>query len=87
MTDIPDVKEFYGLAAAALRGPTREMVERMRGEWERIMDSHGKVEGFLCRCGRRSYNASAFCPACGEPKTDKAVDFLWKRWKEAVKNA
>ena len=28
-----DTLEALDLALAALRGPTREMVERMRGEW------------------------------------------------------
>ena len=28
------INEALDLALAALRGPTREMVERMRGEWE-----------------------------------------------------
>ena len=79
------VTATYVMALAALRGPTREMVERMRGEWERIVDSHGEVEGFLCRCGRRSYSASAFCPACGQPKTDKAVDMMLERL-EALKD-
>ena len=35
MTDIPEVKEFYRMAAAALTPPTQEQVEKMwRGEWE-----------------------------------------------------
>lgn len=35
MTDIPAVKEFYRMAAAALATPTQEQVEKVwRGEWE-----------------------------------------------------
>ena len=35
MTDIPEVKEFYRMAAAALTPPTQDQVEKMwRGEWE-----------------------------------------------------
>ena len=35
MTDIPEVKEFYRMAAGALTPPTQEQVEKVwRGEWE-----------------------------------------------------
>ena len=35
MTDIPEVKEFYRMAAVALTLPTQEQVEKVwRGEWE-----------------------------------------------------
>ena len=79
MTDIPDVKEFYGLSAAALRGPTREMVERMRGEWVRH-------EGYdeCASCSEKTIYGHNFCPHCGEPKTAAAVDMMLERWKEAV---
>ena len=70
----------------ALRGPTREMVERMRFPWERIADAYGNTEGFLCECGHMDNSASNFCRYCGLPKTDEAVDILWQRWKEALDN-
>ena len=69
------------LALTVLRTHTREMVERMRGEWERIVDGYGKTEGFLCKCGCQSYSASKFCPSCGQPKTDEAVDMMLERRK------
>ena len=69
---------------AALRFPTREMVERMRFPWERIADAYGNTEGFLCECGHMDNSASNFCRYCGLPKTDEAVDILWQRWKEAL---
>ena len=82
---------------AALRGPTREMVERMRGEW--IGDNEEKVETIdgsptksatCSNCGNwlvgsDEYScAGYFCPACGAPMTDEAVDMMLERWKEAV---
>ena len=76
----------YVAALAALRGPTREMVERMRGEWRQI---HGLAEYYCSRCGEEfethSYDKDKyqFCPHCMAPMTDEAVDILWKRWKEA----
>ena len=56
---------------AALRGPTREMVERMRGEWQSI---HGLSEYYCSRC-KEKYQ---FCPHCMAPMTDKAVDIRLK---------
>ena len=87
MTDIPDVKEFYGLAAAALRFPTREMVERMRGEW--IIEDAGKGDRrkkcSLCDTPISGWwGRDKFCAECGAPMTDEAVDMMLEKWKEAV---
>ena len=72
----------------ALRFPTREMVERMRGEWK---NSYPLIECQVCgeiysRCGGNEGKPFDFCPACGSPMTDEAVDILLKRWKEALKD-
>ena len=84
--------ELLKAGLTALRGPTREMVERMRGEWmfpifadqQDTNDPHcqcsecGSIETPLAR--------HRFCPACGSPMTDEAVDMMLERWKEAVDN-
>lgn len=58
---------------------TREQVEKMRGEWEEER-YRGKLEGWQHReCGRHTTEKSQWCPKCGSPMTDKAVDILWKR--------
>lgn len=84
--------EALDLALTALRTPTREKVERMRGEW--IHDGpefEGGTDWYHCsKCGVKEtgvYVQSNFCSICGQPKTDKAVDIMMERWKEAVKNA
>lgn len=42
MTDIPEVKEFYRMAAVALTLPTQEQVEKVwRGEW---INTNNEVE-------------------------------------------
>lgn len=86
MTDIPDVKEFYGLSAAALRGPTREMVERMRGEWKHYLPplGAGNVQCRCTKCGRTPDVGTPFCAWCGSPMTDEAVDMMLEMWKEAL---
>lgn len=69
-----------GMALSALRPVSREQVEKVwRGEWERITDPYGKLEGFLCKCGTQTYSASNFCPHCGGAKTDEAVEMVMDR--------
>ena len=77
------------LAISSLRAPTREQVEKMRGEW---INKHSAFDHkiFICaKCGKQisiqGENLS-FCPACGAPMTDEAVDMMLRRWKEAFDN-
>ena len=72
--------EALDLALTALRGPTREMVERMRGEWVRH-------EGYdeCANCSEKTIYGHNFCPRCGQPKTDEAVDMMLKRMEEIYK--
>ena len=70
----------------ALRGPTREMVERMRGEWEPFGGKY--ISRKKCsRCGwdgQEHIKFYSWCPACGAPMTDEAVDMMLEKWKEAI---
>ena len=73
-----DVKEVYEMLKAglsALRPVTREQVERVwRGEW---IDCSN---GWMCsRCEHDNTYAKPFCPNCGAPMTDKAVDMVMER--------
>ena len=80
------VTATYVMALAALRGPTREQVERVwRGEWQVCFEEwqNHRVEGEQCsKCGFQNYGPSNlynFCPKCGSPMTDKAVDMVMER--------
>lgn len=88
-------KEVSLLALAALREPTGEQVEKMRGEW--IGDNEEKVgtidgvpvKSATCSvCGNwlvgsDEYDCSGhFCPACGAPMTDEAVEMVIERMEE-----
>lgn len=87
----PDYEAFK-VAISALNSPTREIVEKMRGEWiedegENLMHTE-KI--YLCsRCNNfeawGETEKTNFCPACGAPMTDEAVDMMLKRMEEIYK--
>ena len=67
---------------AALNPITREQVEKMRGAWIEVSDVDGCTWSKCSGCGEdldSLEDAYDFCPYCGDPMTDKAVDILWKR--------
>lgn len=91
-----DYQETFKMAASALRPITREQVEKVRGEWididgERVpVDKYGQPFGWAkCSACGEYLTASDeypcighFCPACGSPMTDKAVETIMKRMEE-----
>ena len=85
-------KEMAEIALSALRPVSREQVEKMRGEWiddgEKVpVDENGCPRDWAkCSvCGEyltasEEYDCTGhFCPACGSPMTDKAVDMVMER--------
>ena len=76
------VLNFINAAISALKGPTREQVEKMRGEWIGMTDDDGCTWYECSRCEYDLDNVedpNHFCPACGAPMTDKAVDMVMER--------
>ena len=81
--------EALKVALFALRGPTREQVEKVwRGEWE--------PGNPICPiCGKNKFDGldadiwadwmPNFCPHCGAPMTDKSVDMVMERLEEICK--
>ena len=85
------IRDAFTLALSALRPVSRERVEKVwRGEW--IWDTSGLYPKPVCsKCGEEPYRRSNhtsdlpnYCPKCGAPMTDEAVDMVMERWKEAV---
>ena len=73
------------MALAALRPITREQVEKVwRGEWiDRRALNDAPVE--CSNCGEWVYGKlqdANFCPFCGVPMTDEAVDMVMERLEE-----
>lgn len=69
-------------AISALKGPTRERLENVwRGEWTGIPNM-GVYDIACSKCGYSTgirFWSSDFCPNCGSPMTDKAVDMVMER--------
>lgn len=70
---------------------SRERVEKMRGEWMfPIFVGRKDANDPRCQCSEcgsieTPLTRHRFCPACGAPMTDEAVDILFKRL-EAMKD-
>ena len=70
------------VAISALRGPTREQVEKMRGEWiiEDAGDGDRRKKCSLCNQPISGWwGRDRFCANCGSPMTDEAVDMVMER--------
>ena len=87
----PTEVEAAKMAITALRPVSREQVERMRGEWMfPIFGDQQDANDPRCQCSKcgsieTPLARHRFCPACGAPMTDEAVDMVMKRW-EALKD-
>ena len=82
-----EAMEALKIAILALRPVSREQVERMRGEWmHEEAQSNNSVTGYFklpececSNCGCIVQQEANFCPHCGEPKTDEAVQMVMER--------
>ena len=85
--------EVLVMAMNSLRPITREQVEKMRGEWITKHYVDGILEGTnfdeCSKCGYQRVFENPelktkymFCPGCGAPMTDKAVDMVMERLEE-----
>lgn len=82
-------REALSVALAALRGPTREQVEKARAGCEycekhkinlvRIEMNYNDSPGSPKRLNPT--RVPKFCPMCGSPLTDEAVDIVIERLK------
>lgn len=77
-----DYQETFKMAASALRPITREWLEKVwRGEWVGV-PSMGVYDTVCSKCGYSTgirFWSSDFCPNCGAPLTDEAVDMVMER--------
>ena len=73
---------------SALRPVSREQVERIRGEWMfPIFGDQQDANDPRCQCSKcgsieTPLARHRFCPSCGAPMTDEAVEMVMERMKE-----
>ena len=77
--------ELEKVKIKALRPVSRERVEKVwRGEW---VNTNKEVEQ-MCKCSKCGYPISyfwsrtQFCPNCGAPMTDEAVEMVMERLEQ-----
>lgn len=78
--------EAFDMAFSALRPITREQVEKVwRGEWMfPIFADQKDAKDLRCQCSEcgsieTPLARHRFCPSCGAPMTDEAVDMVMER--------
>ena len=74
---------------SALRPVSREQVEKVwKGEWEHpgYYDDGGSFVHDCSKCNTPSTDEYWFCPYCGAPMTDEAVEIVMERM-ETINNA
>ena len=88
MVDYSKIIETLEFAATALRPVSREQVEKVwKGAWKY---SHTSATDHFAvvkcsKCGHEAYAMALhviegnFCPACGAPMTDEAVEMVMER--------
>ena len=80
--EMPKYLQALHIAISALRPITREQVEKVwRGEWEGV-PRLGVYDMACSKCGfcpGMRFYSSDFCPNCGAPMTDEAVDMVMER--------
>ena len=85
-----EIVEDGNFALTALRPVSREQVEKVwRGEWIGMTDDDGCTWYECSRCEHdldSLEDPNHFCPACGAPMTDEAVEMVMERL-EALKDA
>lgn len=85
--DVRDYNALIDFIESALRPVSREQIEKVwRGEWKHTHSSDSLwTEVWVCsRCGLEDDNGDCFdfCPSCGAPMTDEAVEMVMERLEE-----
>lgn len=83
--DVRDYNALIDFIESALRPVSREQVEKMRGEWMfPIFTDQKDANDPRCQCSEcgsieTPLARHRFCPSCGRPMTDEAVQMVMER--------
>jgi len=77
--NVPQFMEALGMALSALRGPTREQVEKVFFGCEYCDEEWGTCSPATNRFTMPPNGGIRFCPMCGRPFTDEAVQMVMER--------
>ena len=82
--EIIKLNNAVNFALSALRPISRERVEKVRGTWDE--NKSATIDSVVCsNCGtvfQAYYENYQFCPRCGQPKTDEAVEMVMERMEK-----
>ena len=86
-----DTLEALDMALSTLRPVSREQVEKVwRGEWTQGGYACGEHEWGCSKCHETEWRTSCsrlkFCPFCGAPMTDDAVEMVMERLEAFYEN-
>lgn len=77
-------KEMAEIALSALRPVSRERVEKVWRGCKYCDEEWGTCNPITNRFTMPPRGGIRFCPMCGRPLTDEAVQMVMERWKEAL---
>lgn len=80
------VNVWQEAALSALRPVSREQVEKVQAIWNFVGTANDNDIYRCSNCGNISEDCTRFCPSCGAPMTDEAVDMVMERM-EAIFSA
>ena len=80
--NVPQFMEALGMALSALRPVSREQVEKV---WRGCEKCNGAGEYSRYAENLTKTLLAKYCPHCGRPLTDEAVEMVMERW-EAMKD-
>ena len=82
--NVPQFMEALGMALTALRPVSREQVEKAWMGCKYCDEEWGTCNPITNRFTMPPRGGIRFCPMCGRPLTDEAVEMVMERWKEAL---
>ena len=71
--------DFINAAISALKGPTREQVEKVWRGCKYCDEEGGTCNPITNRCTMPPRGGIRVCPMCGRPLTDEAVEMVMER--------